>query len=235
MIGKRGQANLHHPPPKTLIELVKLSPWQIPSIPGRAELFSWRTTMSLALADVPLAPVAGQLWPTLAEMADQVGKRLTAQVGGGQRHQGGVSFAAWLDVWREQFEHWHDPLRELVCQQVRRGDAECLAVHLSQVDGFAFADFVLAAVIGHCEREAFRARLLSKPEPAPVLPRMLARPRLSRAPAMNGAIRYLYARFQHHAPFRTEPAPAYAITWSDVSEIYRPQTEADLADRENRS
>jgi hypothetical protein len=156
----------------------------------------------------------------MIEMADQVSVRLTAEAAEGRTDPEGVSFARWLEAWREQFRHWHDPMRELVFQQVRGKQAEYLIAHLARTDGFAFADFVLSCVAVEEHRISFAARLRDEPRPPRFLPTKVADAIHDHRPAMSRAVAYLFARFAHHAPFCTGPAPADPISWADVSDIY---------------
>jgi hypothetical protein len=112
---------------QSLFEVIEHSDWLIPSRPGRPDLFSWRTALALALRNVPLAPLVVELWPVLEQMADQVTERLNAAVADGSLLQ--VGFADWLALWREQFSHWHDPVRALVCQYCPNSDVARLTGH----------------------------------------------------------------------------------------------------------
>jgi hypothetical protein len=174
--------------------------------------------LALALKEVPIRPLVVQLWPVLERMADQVSERLTVALAEGALSAPG--FADWLALWRQQFIHWHDPVRTLVCQYVPSGEAVRLTGQFTLLDGFSFADFVLAAVMNFEQRQHLGLLIEGKIAPPRRLPNMMYRALYSDTPALSWACTYLYARFQHHAPFRTLPAPARPISWADVANIY---------------
>lgn len=209
---------------QSLFEVIEHSDWLFPSRPGRPDLFSWRTALALALRNVPLAPLVVELWPVLEQMADQVTERLNAAVADGSLLQ--VGFADWLALWREQFSHWHDPVRALVCQYCPNSDVARLTGHFAQFNGFSFADFVLAAVIAFEQREQLAVLLNGQNPPRRVMPYAIYKALYSDAPTMSWACTCLYARFQHHAPFYARSAPPSPITWADVAAIYPEQQPA---------
>jgi hypothetical protein len=57
-------------------------------------VFSWRTALALALRDVPIQPLIGELWPVFEQMADQVAERLMATVADGALSVPGLGLAA---------------------------------------------------------------------------------------------------------------------------------------------
>jgi hypothetical protein len=202
----------------SLFELVEGNDWHVRMRSGHPGLFNWRTALALALRDVPIRPIVAQLWPVFEQMADQVDERLTATVADGTLSV--PSFADWLALWREQLFHWHDQVRTLVCQYCPEDAAACLSGQFALLDGFSFADFVLTAVVAFEQRQHL-ATLLNGHMPTPrVMPDMIHGAHYSDVPAMSWACTYLYARFQHNAPFCTMPAPARPITWADVANIY---------------
>lgn len=208
------------PPAQSLFELIERNDWLVPTRPPRPCLFSWRTALALALRNVPVRPLAAEVWPILEQMADQVTERLSAAVADGSLRQ--VGFADWLKIWRMQFSHWHDPVRALVGQHCPRDAADRLAGHFAQLDGFSFADFVLSAVTKFEQRQHLAGLLNGQISPPRVMPYAI----YGDAPAMSWACTFFYARFQHHAPFCTRPAPPSPITWADVSAIYPEQQPA---------
>lgn len=206
------------PPAPSLWELIEPSDWLVPARPGRPCVFSWRTALALALRDVPIQPLIGELWPVFEQMADQVAERLMATVADGALSVPG--FGDWLPLWRHQFSHWHDPVRALVSQYLPSGEAERLTGQLALLDGFSFADFVLVAVMAFEQRQLLGMLLKGKiPEPRR-MPGMMYGALYMDAPAMSWACTFFYARFQHNAPFRTMPAPARPIDWADLANIY---------------
>lgn len=216
---KRSEAKPTADPPNlSLSQLTERNDWLAPMRPGRPCLFSWRTVLALALRDIPIRPIVAQLWPVFAKMADQVDERLTLALVEGALLAPG--FGEWLALWREQFGHWHDPVRALVCQYVPSGEAARLSGQFTLLDGFSFADFTLAAVMAFEQRQHMVALLNGQIPPPRRVPGMMYGALYSDAPAMSRACTYLYARFQHHAPFRTLPAPARPIDRADVAHIY---------------
>jgi hypothetical protein len=88
------------------------------------------------------------------------------------------------------------------------------------LNGFSFADFVLAAVVAFEQHQHLRLLIEGKISPPRRMPNPMYRALYMDAPAMSWACTYLYARFQHHAPFRTLPGPARPLVWADVDNIY---------------
>lgn len=203
------------PPAQSLFEIIEHSDWLKP---GRPCLFSWRTVLALAFREVPIQPLVAQLWPLFERMADQVRERLTFAVAEGAVPTPG--FADWLKLWREQFTHWHGSVRTLVRRHCARDEAERLAGHFVQVDGFSFADFVLAAAIAFEQRQPLGLLLAGEIPPRSRMHYAMYGALYMDEPAMSSGCTYLYARFQHRGPFYSRPAPPSPINWADVAAIY---------------
>ncbi len=77
-----------------------------------------------------------------------------------------LTWAIWFDVWLEHFDHWNDPVRQLVEQHCIGPDAKLLAEMLTRLDGASFCDFVLDAY-DHVviNRAAFQNALNEEPQP----------------------------------------------------------------------
>lgn len=214
----RSVSSLAHPIPPSILDLVAASAWAGPIVIGKPTLISWRTTLSLVMADVPIVPVASQLWATLQAMADQIVNASNDEVAVYQAADYHVSYFRWLDWWQSQFSHWDDPIRALVAQHCSTGDAVDTAKHFPMFNGLAFCDFVLAAVEAYDERSTRHARMSGQPMPEPSLP--LSVFSSQHKPLMERVCLQLYFDFQQKVAFPTGPAPlGYDLT-PLLAEIY---------------
>lgn len=110
--------------------------------PGRDPVLSWRHAAAIPMRDIDPQPVFAALPAVFGEIydltADVVGDQLS--VSGGQ-----VLWPVWLESWVSHFDHWHDPVRQLVEQHCTTPDARVIAGMLTRLGGAAFCDFVLHA------------------------------------------------------------------------------------------
>lgn len=110
--------------------------------PGRDPVLSWRHAAAILMRDIDPQPIFAAL-PVLFEgmydlTADVVCDQLSV-------HDGLVLWPVWLESWVSHFDHWHDPVRQLVGQHCTTPDARVIAGMLTRLDGAAFCDFVLHA------------------------------------------------------------------------------------------
>lgn len=110
--------------------------------PGRDAALSWRHAAAILMRDIDPQPIFAALPGVFGEMYD-----LTADVVGDQLSVSGsqVLWPVWLESWVSHFDHWHDPVRQLVEQHCATPDARVMAGMMTRLDGAAFCDFFLHA------------------------------------------------------------------------------------------
>ena len=110
--------------------------------PGRDPVMSWRHAAAILMRDIDPEPIFAALSAVFGEMydltADEVCDRVSVP-------DGRVLWPIWLESWVSHFDHWHDPVRQLVEQYCSTPDARVIAGMLTRLDGAAFCDFVLHA------------------------------------------------------------------------------------------
>ena len=110
--------------------------------PGRDPVLSWRHAAAILMRDIDPQLIFAALPAAFEGMydltADVVGDQLS--VSGGQ-----VLWPVWLESWVSHFDHWHDPVRQLVEQHCTTPDARVIAGMLTRLSGATFCDFVLHA------------------------------------------------------------------------------------------
>lgn len=109
---------------------------------GRDPVLSWRHAAAILMRDIGPEPIFAALPAVFGEMydltADEVCDRVSVP-------DGRVLWPVWLESWVSHFDHWHDPVRQLVEQYCSTPDALVIAGMLTRLDGAAFCDFVLHA------------------------------------------------------------------------------------------
>lgn len=110
--------------------------------PGRDPVLSWHHAAAILMRDIDPQPIFAALPALFEGMYD-----LTADVVCDQLSvpDGQVLWPVWLESWVSHFDHWHDPVRQLVGQHCTTPDAQVIAGMLTRLDGAAFCDFVLQA------------------------------------------------------------------------------------------
>lgn len=128
----------------------KLSLWETvrrgnlwwPSLhPQRNDVLSWRRG-SDPLRHFDPGPVFAALPDLIETLYEQTADEVC------NRHPeaaAGSTYVIWLEVWLEQFDHWNDPVCQLVERHCIDPDARVLAGMLTSLDGAAIFDFVLEA------------------------------------------------------------------------------------------
>ncbi len=110
--------------------------------PGRDPVLSWRHAAAILMCDIDPQPIFAALPAAFEGMydltADEVCDRVSVP-------DGRVLWPVWLESWVSHFDHWHDPVRQLVEQYCSTPDARVIAGMLTRLDGAAFCDFVLHA------------------------------------------------------------------------------------------
>ena len=180
----------------SITDLANRSPWRGYTAGEKPNHVSWRSTLSLQLRDVPLEPIAAELWPTLQRMAVTVTEQALTPSGvlrGGARRW---NFGAWFNLWRGQFAEGHDPGRALVASHCPEGDASNTAEHFAALDGLAFADFVLEAVDQYDDILVVRTLFSDAPRPERSLPSPLQYRDDPYQPLMEGLCYHLYGDFR---------------------------------------
>lgn len=110
--------------------------------PGRDPVLTWRHAAAILMRDIDPQPIFAALPAAFGEMydltANQVSDRLPVP-------DGQLLWPVWLESWVSHFDHWHDPIRQLVDQHCITPDAQVIAGMLTRLDGAAFCDFILQA------------------------------------------------------------------------------------------
>ena len=208
----------------SITDLAKQCPWRGYAAGEKPKHVSWRTTLSLQLRDVPLEPIAAELWPTLQRMAAAVSEQALTPSGalrGGTRHW---SFGEWFNLWREQFAQSHDPVRALVASHCPEGDPSNTVAHFAALDGLAFADFVLEAVDRHDGIQELRALYFDGPRSV----RSLSSPLHCRddpyQPLMEGMCYHLYGDFRCEVLLKPRSARPKTSIRAYIADIYPSET-----------
>jgi hypothetical protein len=133
--------------------------------PGRDPVLSWRHAAASLLRDIDAEPIFAALPAVFGEMYDLTADKVCDQL---PVPDGQVVWPVWLESWVSHFDHWHDPVRQLVEQHCITPDARVIAGMLTRLDGAAFCDFVL-----HAYERALILRSLGGPpiddDPLPVV------------------------------------------------------------------
>lgn len=110
--------------------------------PGRDPVLSWRYAAAILMHDIDPQPIFVALPAVFGEMYDLTADEVCDQL---PVPDGQVLWPLWLESWVSHFDHWHDPVRQLVEQHCTTPDARVIAGMLTRLDGAAFCDFVLQA------------------------------------------------------------------------------------------
>ncbi len=141
------------------------NPWWPTYSPTRTDVLSWRHAAAILLREVDPEPIFAALPALFGAIYDQTADAVSERLSGPENR---LTWTIWFDVWLEHFDHWNDPVRQLVEKYCLRADAEQLAQMLTRLDGASFCDFVLDAYNRDViNRVAFQTAL--NEEPLPVL------------------------------------------------------------------
>ncbi|KPF88567.1 hypothetical protein IP81_18010 [Novosphingobium sp. AAP83] len=110
--------------------------------PGRDTVLSWRHAAAILMRDIDPQPIFAALPAVFGEFYDLSAAEVREQL---PVPDGQLLWPAWLESWVGHFDHWHDPVRQLVEQHCITPDARVIAGMLARLDGAAFCDFVLQA------------------------------------------------------------------------------------------
>ena len=110
--------------------------------PGRDPVLSWRHAAAILMRDIDPQPIFAALPAVFGDMYELTADEVCNRLPGHDRH---VLWPEWLESWVSHFDHWHDPVRQLVEQHCTTPDAQVIAGMLTRLDGGAFCDFVLQA------------------------------------------------------------------------------------------
>lgn len=110
--------------------------------PGREPVLSWRHAAAMLMRDIDPRPIFAALPAAFEGMYDLTADEVCEQL---PVPDGSVLWPVWLESWVSHFDHWHDPVRQLVEQHCNTPDAQVIAGMLTRLDGAAFCDFVLQA------------------------------------------------------------------------------------------
>jgi hypothetical protein len=168
-------------------------------------LISWRHYAAAAMRDVHVQTVAGMLTTVIERMEILTWKRLIATFEE-RRTEAAFQFQDWYAVWREHFDHWDDPVRQIIAGLCYTPDGLDFAKRLHAADGQVLLDFALEACLSWSmmQRMGEQAGLKGHPA-ADRFPMSLEDDGNERAITL--LYRALYARFTADVLFAYLPAP----------------------------
>ena len=141
------------------------NPWWPSYQPRRTDVLSWRHAAAILLREVDPEPIFVALPDLFEAIYDQTADAICERLSGTENR---LTWAIWFDVWLEHFDHWNDPVRQLLEQHCIGPDAKHLDEMLTRLDGASFCDFVLDAYDQVAiNRAAFQTAL--NEEPLPIL------------------------------------------------------------------
>ncbi len=193
-------------PHDALLRLLANNSWT-PNMRLREDgLISWRHYAAAAMRDVHIARVAEILANVIEKMEILTWNRLIAEFEEQPPTSEPFAFNDWYAVWREHFDHWDDPVRQLIAGVGQTPDGRNFGERLHAADGQVLLDFVLEACLAWSmmQRMALKAGLACHPAAArfPITLQDSGNER-----AIATLYRALYARFIEGVSFATLPAP----------------------------
>lgn len=167
-------------------------------------LISWRNYVAIVLRDIVIEDVLGGLVPAIATMEQLTTQRI---LGAYAEHPDDFlqfGFYDWRPVWQDHFQHWQDPVRDMLGALCVTPDEQLFARQLHTVDGQVLLDFLLAPCSAACWlKPALRGEQGSLYPESPVSMIDSWQPgRLH-----EQLCQVLYRRFTEIAPFATMPVP----------------------------
>lgn len=133
--------------------------------PGRDPVLSWRHAAAILMRDIDPEPIFAALPAAFEGMYDLTAYEVCEQL---PVPDGQVLWPVWLESWVSHFDHWHDPVRQLVEQYCITPDTQVIAGMLTRLDGAAFCDFVLQAYERAFILRSFRGASISD-DPLPIV------------------------------------------------------------------
>lgn len=118
------------------------NPWWPSYHPRRTDVLSWRHAAAILLREIDPVPIFAELPGLFEAIYDQTADAICERLSGTEDR---LTWAIWFDVWLEHFDHWNDPVHQLVEKHCLPTDAKRLAQMLTRFDGASFCDFVLDA------------------------------------------------------------------------------------------
>lgn len=173
------------------------NPWTHGNDARRDGELSWRDAAARMLVGCDHRAVMHHLVPVLDGMAAMTGRVVLERHG----ETGEIAFDDWLSVWRENFNHWHDPVRALIAEHAVRGQGPRFAETLIRADGLVLLDWLLANLEHWIEDKALAGRT----EPPGWQRQMLDRPRAARP--VEWYARCAYDAFRESTDRPTAEAP----------------------------
>jgi hypothetical protein len=172
----------------------------------RDGLLSWKHYAALLLRDLSVSDVAVRLMPVLDEMARQVEDVIIGARGGRTPLSDCVTVEEWLVVWNDHFQHWTDPVREMLKQLVVTPDAEHFVAVAMRSNPVVLLDFVLDAIVAHEQRLSLPQALRGQAQQLPWIYRLRwDHPKADSS--LEALCLCLYARFAARWSFGTGSAP----------------------------
>ncbi len=133
----------------------------------RDGLLSWKHYAVLLLRDVSVSDVAERLMPVVDEMARQVEDVIIGAREERTPLSNCVTIEEWLVVWNEHFQHWTDPVREMLKQLVVTPDAEHFVAVAMRSYSVVLLGFLLDAIAAHQQRVSLHQALRGQAQQLP--------------------------------------------------------------------
>ncbi len=168
-------------------------------------LISWRNYVAISLRDVAIEDVLAGLVSVIAVMEALTTRRiLDAHAEHTKAFVRPFGFYDWRPVWQDHFQHWQDPVRDMLGALCVTPDEQLFAHQLHTVDGQVLLDFLLAPCSTACWLgPALRGEQGALYPESPVSMIDAWQPgRLH-----EQLCQVLYRRFTEIAPFATMPVP----------------------------
>jgi hypothetical protein len=169
-------------------------------------LISWRHYAAAAMRDVHVESVAELLATAIERMEILTWERLIAAFEEQPSTDAAFQFQDWYAVWREHFDHWDDPVRQIIAGQCYTPDGLDFADRLHAADGQVLLDFALEACLSWSMMQRMGERAGLKGHPLAARFPMTLEDEGQERP-ITLLYRELYARFIAEVAFAYLPAP----------------------------
>jgi hypothetical protein len=141
-----------------------------------------------------VSDVAERLMPVVDEMARQVEDVIIGAREERTPLSDCVTIEEWLAVWNEHFQHWTDPVREMLKQLVVTPDAEHFVAVAMRSNPVVLLGFLLNAIAAHQQRLSLHQALRGQAQQLPWIYR-LRWDHPKAATSLEALCLCLYARF----------------------------------------
>jgi hypothetical protein len=193
-------------PHDALVQMLANNSWTPSRWLSEDGLISWRHYAAAAMRHVPVQSFASLLSDAIERMEVLTWQRLIAELETHPRTYAPFAFQHWYKVWRDHFDHWDDPVRQIVAGHCCTPDSLDFASRLHAADGQILLDFALEACLAWSMMQRMAQRAGLQYHPAAARFPMTLNDSGDERPIML-VYRELYARFTAEVSFATLPAP----------------------------